>query len=116
MIEVKRLASDEYEILSTVQEGYCPDPDNSIAVIARNEGKILGRVLLIRPFHIEGTWIDEEYRKSSVGYRMFMHIEREARTMGHTRIFSYAPNEEIEGYLERLGYKKLPVTVWAKDL
>jgi N-acetylglutamate synthase-like GNAT family acetyltransferase len=116
MIEVKRLESSEYEQLKSIQEGFCPDPKNSIVVVAKSDGQIVGRIFLIRPFHVEGTWIDEPFRRTSLGYRLFIHMERIAKDDGLTKLFSYALNAEIEGYLERLGYKKEAVTVWTKDI
>jgi N-acetylglutamate synthase-like GNAT family acetyltransferase len=113
---IKRLAPAEYEQLRNVEEGYVPDPAHSIVIMALNEKEIIGRVLLIRPFHIEGTWIDPRFRRGTVGIRMFRLLEEEAKQAGLVKIFSYAQSSEVEGYLERMKYEKIPVSVWTKCL
>jgi len=116
VLTVRRLMPDEYGLLEKVAEGFCPDPNESIAIIAQSGAVIVGRMLLLCPFHIEGTWIEESYRHRTVAVRLIAMMEREARKIGLSKIFSYAPNAEIEGYLSRLGYKKQPLTVWTKEL
>ena len=35
---------------------------------------------------------------------------------GAEKVFAYAINEEIEGYLLRRGYEKMPWSIWAKEI
>lgn len=116
MTEVRKLEDSEYPLLLGIEEGYCPDPKSSMAVIAEDEGKIVGRMLLISPAHIEGTWVAEAYRKGTTGIRLMKFMEAEARKIGLTKLFSYAETPEIEDYLGRLGYERCKVTVWAKEI
>ncbi len=116
MIHIDRIDRNGYEQLATVQEGYIPDPDNSIVVLAKDKNEIVGRTMLIRPWHIEGTWLKEGKRRGVVGHLMLNKLEQEAKSAGISQLFSYAMQPEIEGYLERMGYKKQPVTVWTKDI
>jgi hypothetical protein len=116
VLKVKRLAPDEYEKLRNVEEGYVPDPAHSIVIVAELDEKIVGRAMLIRPFHVEGTWLDHSIRKGTVGIRMFRLLEEEVKKIGMTKIFSYSQSDEVSGYLERMGYKKQDVTIWVKDV
>lgn len=114
--EIRKLEDSEYPLLLGVEEGYCPDPKSSLAVVAEEGGNIIGRMLLISPAHIEGTWVAEGYRKGTTGIRIMKFMEAEARKIGLTKLFSYAETPEIEDYLGRLDYKKCNVTVWAKEI
>lgn len=114
--EIRKLADNEFEVLRTVEEGYCPDPRYSIAVVAEAEGKIVGRMLLISPAHIEGTWVAENFRKGTTGIRMMNFMESEARKISLTKIIAYAECGEVADYLSRLGYSQRNVTVWEKEL
>lgn len=113
--EVRKLEDDEFEVLKTVEEGYCPDPRYSIAVVAEAEGKIVGRMLLISPAHIEGTWIAESFKRGTTGIRMMHFMENEAQKIGLTKILAYAESKEVADYLSRLGYVQRNVTVWEKE-
>lgn len=114
--EIRKLEDAEYDLLLKVEEGYRPDPKSSLAVVAMADGEIVGRMLLISPAHIEGTWVKEEFRKGTTGIRMMKFMEAEAKRLGLTKLFSYADSGEIEDYLERLEYKQLNVSVWAKEI
>ena len=114
--EIHKLEDSEYGILKTIEEGYCPDPASSIALVATADCGIVGRMLLISPAHIEGTWVKEEFRKGTTGIRLMKRMEKEAKEIGLTKLFSYAESPEIENYLGRLGYKQAKVSVWTKEI
>lgn len=116
MLSVERLAKQDFGQLAGIEEGYVPDPEKSIAVVARDNGNIVARMLLISPFHIEGTWIHPEHRGATLLKRMIALMESEARKSKMNTIFAYADNSTVEAYLSRLGYEKTPLTVWTKCL
>ena len=53
MIEVMRLHPSEWDLLKDGGEGFLPNPDHSIAVVARNDSKIIGRTFLVPLVHLE---------------------------------------------------------------
>lgn len=117
MIVVERLNPSEWDLLKIGGEfGFIPDPDRSIAVVARNDSKVIGRTFLVSLAHLEGTEIERQWRNGPVLKQLMDGVEIEARAEGLKKIFSYAPTLVVEGYLNRLGYKREPLTVWAKDL
>jgi len=113
--EVRKLEEAEFDLLLKVEEGYRPDPRYSIAVVAESEGQIVGRMLLISPAHIEGTWVAESFRKGTTGIRMMRFMENEAKAIGLEKILAYAESDEVANYLSRLGYSQRKVTVWEKE-
>jgi len=116
VLDIRRLEPSEYDELAKVEEGYKPDPDHSLVVVAKELGEIVARTMLIRPWHIEGTWVHERLRGGTTGYRLLRQLECEAKKAGLARLFSYAAEASIENYLERLGFQKSPLTVWTKDI
>ena len=78
--------------------------------------EVVGRMLLIAPMHIEGTWVKEGHRNGLTGMRLMSRMEKCAKDNGLTKIFAYAADPDIENYLQRLEYVRVPVTVWGKDL
>lgn len=116
MIEVKRLHPSEFDLLKEVDDGFCPDSDKSVAVVAHNENKIIGRIFLVAPVHIEAPFVENAWRGGTVFKRLVDAIELEAKAEGLEKVLAYAANPQMELYISRLGYKKLPMTVWEKGL
>ena len=85
-------------------------------VVGKVGKEIVARTMLIRPFHVEGTWIAESFRHGTTGFRLLRKLEEEARKAGLTKMLAYAGEKRIEDYLERIGYKKSVLTVWEKEL
>ena len=116
MIEIARLDKSEFPVLKTIGEGFLPDPKISIALIAKDGNDIIGRIFLLAPTHIEGIWIKSGHRNRFLGKRLMDAAQSEAKRCGLTRLFAYGAYPETEEYLSRLGFKKEPLTVWAKDI
>lgn len=115
-VTLRELPAEEYSRLYQVHEGFMPDPRNSVAIVAEDGPYITGRIFLLSPAHIEGPWVREDLRGSTACARLMKQAEESAKIRGIKTLFAYAVNDEIEGYLKRLGYVKAPMTVWQKDL
>ena len=117
LIEISRLHPSEFDLLKTVDDGYAPSPVNSIALVARNSSRIVGRLFAMAPFHAEGIFIEPEYRGGPLFKDMMNRLEIECRAEGLTRLFAYAVKPEIGSYIERrCGYSQLPWHVYTKEL
>lgn len=116
MIEIRRLHPSEYDLLKTFGDGYCPDPEHSVAVVAENAGRIIGRIFLVSPVHCEGIFVEHPWRNSPVFKRLVDAIELEARAEGIKSLHAYAINEQMADYIARLGYTKMPLTVFGKEI
>jgi hypothetical protein len=116
-IEIRRLHPSEFDLLKGVDDGFMPDPARSIALVAQNTTRILGRLFLMAPSHVEGIWLDPDWRGSNLFRDMMNAMELEARSEGISKLFAYSTRPEICHYLERrCDYAKLPWTVLAKEL
>lgn len=116
MSAITRLRSDEFGRLKSIHDGFCPDFRSSIAIVAREQGEIVGRIFVLAPLHVEGPWIREDKRGSGLAARLIKRAEEEAQASGVVKVFAYAVSDEISDYLQRLGYSKEPWTVWSKEL
>lgn len=116
MIKVRRLDEQEYPLLSGIEDGFVPPPRESIAIIAENTSKVGGRVLGVRPWHLERIWIDKPWRNGILMQRLVSAAELELCAMGVSTVMAYAKDAEMEDFIHRLGYIRVPVTVWGKQL
>ena len=116
MITVERLPDEQFDSLMQVEEGYVPDPKASIVVVARFDGQIIGRMMLIGVKHVEGAWINDQFRSGVVLERMTQELEKHAREAGIKTVFAYSETHEMDGYITRLGYERSPLRVYRKDL
>jgi predicted N-acetyltransferase YhbS len=116
-VEICRLAPREWIQLHKVADGFAPNPEHSVAIVAVNDsGDIIGRIFLVAPVHLEGLWIDETFRNKTLLYQLVQRGEEEAKAMGLTRVLAFGATPELSDYIERLGYTYTPMTVWYKDL
>ncbi len=116
MITIERLSEKDFDSLLAIQEGFKPDPKNSIAVVAKVDGEIIGRLMLLPVAHVEGAWVHQRFRNGTILERMTRMIEGQAILSGISTVFVYSQSEEMDGYIERLGYHLSPLRVFRKDL
>lgn len=116
MIEIARLHPSEFDLLESVDDGFIPDRNHSVAMVARNEHHIIGRVFLMSPCHVEGIFVERQWRNGTVMKRLVEAVELEARAEGISKIFCFAKDDQMADYIERLGYKPSQLTVYEKEL
>lgn len=116
MITIERLPAEEYDALLSIEEGYAPDPKASIAVVAKHDGVIIGRMMLLGVAHVEAAWVNDRYRGGTVLERMTKEIEAQARAAGIKTVFAYSETHEMDGYIQRLGYERCPLRVYRKEI
>jgi hypothetical protein len=95
-----------------------PWPKDAIVVYARSNGDIVGRSALLQFPHIEGTWVRENERGSTLAYRLVTEVENVVRQAGRTHVWAFAHDSqpEVGGYLERIGYRLQPMKLYLKEL
>lgn len=117
MTTVRVLDPEEYDLLRQVPDGFMPDPENSVAVVALDDsGRLAGRMTVVVIPHLEGTWVREDFRGGTVAFRMEKAVIERMRELGPKKLLAFVVDETHEGYMERLGYRKLQMTVWEKEI
>lgn len=115
-VNLRELKPEEY---SRQPEPVVNWPEGSYVVGAfTEEDKLVGRIAVVELPHIEGTWVDPEYRNGLLPAKMVRAVENGMKAIGRSHVFAFAPNDipEIADYLQRFGYEAFPVTVWVKKL
>jgi len=114
-METRRLREDEFDLLRSTPEPNDISPENTAVIAAFDGNRLVGRLAVLNVPHIEGVWIDRQYRNGT----MLSRLERKAveilRECGASAVLAVAINNKIEGYLERLGYKRIG-SLWSKEV
>ena len=115
----------QIEVITGAEMRQIPQPDNvewpedSLHVISRDEnGELQARMSLVALPHIEGTWLAEPLRGTTAGARLLKRMEQEVKDLGRTHVIAFVleSDSKIADYLERMGYTKCPLLVYAKEL
>lgn len=93
-------------------------PDGTLVLYAVEQGEIVGRQAYLLLPHLEGNWVKEEKRGSTLGYRLVRKMEERVAESGYPVVFAYALDSqpEVGDYLERMGYSRQPVSLWMKEV
>lgn len=113
MIEFKLLTGPE---LNTIDPDGISWPFDTFAWVALEDGKLVGRSAILNLPVIEGTMVVPEKRSSTLARRLIEKVEQLYKSLGKTHSWAMAANAEIGDYLERIGYEKVPVTLYSKKL
>lgn len=115
MIEIKGLEGSEARVIDPQNVQW---PDGSDVLYAVEQNAIVGRIGRIYLPIIEGAWVAEEKRGSSLAVRLMRSMEDLIKTSGtsHSFAHTYDGQPEIENLLARYGYKQMPLKIWYKEL
>ena len=92
-------------------------PVDTIGVLAiEDETSVVGQTAILNLPVIEGTTVADDKKGGTLAYRLIKRVEELYRELGKTHAMALAASPEVEGYLERVGYKKLPVVLYTKEL
>ncbi len=112
-VTIERVSAADWEKL----RGDRPPFDRSIGVAAfTDEREAVGWVYLVAPVHLEGIYIEPTHRKGLLLAKLLGAAEAAAKAEGLTKLLAYATDDLMADYTARLGYQKLPWTVWSKTL
>lgn len=87
-------------------------------VIGRSSLTIMPMIAVLNTSIIEGSWIREAKRGTSLAFRLIKKVEEVFRENNktHALAFAYDAQPEIADYLSRVGFEKLPLTIYMKQL
>jgi len=93
-------------------------PDSTIIYALDENNEVVARMGLVILPHIEGTWIREDKRNGLNAKRLMDQMENYLIETGRGGAFAFieSSNEELKGYMERLGFTELPLKVYFKNL
>lgn len=93
-------------------------PDGTLVLYAVEQGEIVGRQAYLLLPHLEGAWVKDERRGGTLAYRLIRKTEEVVAETGYPAVFAYVLDSqpEVADYMERMGYEKLPLTIWMKPV
>lgn len=103
------LPTEEWERLKGLgpHDEWIPSPAIGSVIVAEHEGKIVGLACLQLIMHIEPVWIATEERSGVVGPTLWNHAVESLKGIGIKNFLTFSDNDEVSGYLERLGMQRL---------
>ena len=113
-MEIRTMSAQDYN--GQPNPGSLELPADSMVIGAFRGHSIVGRTVLLNMLHLEGTWIEPSARNGMVGARLIRTAEKEAKAIGCRTLMAYTAESKHGEYMARLGYKKIPVEVWGKEL
>ena len=116
-VTIRILPAIEYIRLKDIEEGFIPNPDGSVVVVAEDEdGEICGRIMLVPFLHLDGIWLREDKRKGRVMIKMEKALVElmEDNDISGVQVDVYVT--KMEEYLSRWGYEKSKIiSVFRKE-
>lgn len=92
---------------------YAQPQDVQVVVVENNEGKIVGQMIVLRIAHLEGAWIDPEYRNAGVVGELLKKTCETAQPWANEFVMAGAADENMVRILARLGAVHLPLQIYA---
>jgi ribosomal protein S18 acetylase RimI-like enzyme len=84
-------------------------PAGAQVVVVEDDGRIVGCWALFPVVHVEGVWIDPDYRGNPrVARRLVAGMKDTARAMGARAVATAALTPEVERLAEKIGGAALP--------
>lgn len=120
--EVKAPEIELVDLTGAQARAVMPDgpawPDESVVCLAIEGERVVGHSSILATNLIEGTVIVSDKQSGSLAFRLVRHMEELMKKGGNEAAFAFAPDEnpEIGDYLSRVGYVRLPVTLYLKKL
>lgn len=95
-----------------------PWPPESHVLFVYEDGRLIGRSSISFMPVIEGTLIEPDKRNGTIATRIMREVEQRYLAFGKAVAMAFIPDEkpEIGTYLERLGFEKMPLTFYKKNL
>lgn len=106
------------EAAREIDPEHFPWPFDTLVLFAFEDEKVVGRSAILNMPLIEGTWVADAYRGSTLMPRLVKEVEKLLFDLKKTHSMAWQNTEqpEVADYLTRMGYTKLPIAVWTKEL
>jgi len=98
-------------------------PDDSHVLVSTEINDVTGQssmsiLPIVMLTIIEGTWIREDHRNTTLAFRLLKEVEKHLIEEGKTHAFAFTWDQqpEVGDYLSRVGYERKEISVWMKQL
>lgn len=93
-------------------------PEDIRVAVVEDEGKIVGRCVVLKLTHLEGLWMDQEHKNAGVTSALLGQVVKTAREFANQAVIAGAADgdERMYSLLARLGADRLPVSFFTLAL
>lgn len=115
MIEFKLITGVE---LNEIDPQGVQWPWDTLAIVALQDGKCVGRLAVMNLPVLEGWYVDPEFRGEEMANELTNRVEELMRSRGytHTTCASRDDQPEVRRYIKLHDYEEQPLRVFMKDL
>lgn len=91
------------------------NPEDVRVAVVEDEGKIVGRCLVLKLTHLEGLWVDEEHRNAGVSSALLKQVVKTSREMANETVIAGAVDgdERMYSLMARLGAERIQASYFA---
>lgn len=109
-VTIKDLSPNEYDRLLSVPygQGGLPAEDVLVKIAEDDKGEIVGVWTAGPVVFLEGLWIREDYRKTTVLGRMFASMKSTLKDIGIPSVFTLSQSDEITQLAQHGGFNEVP--------
>lgn len=94
-----------------------PDPDTSIILVAETPaGEIVGTWEAVAPVILEGLWVREDHRNSTVAGRMLSTMKSLLKNMNISKAYTIVQTSDVKALAEKAGFEMIPGEFCVLDL
>lgn len=95
-----------------------PWPADTVVLYGTEAGRMVARSAMMNLTVIEGSFVAEDKRGTSLAFRMLKEMETIFRAANKSHAMAMAADDqpEVAEYLSRVGFERLPVTMYQKKL
>lgn len=114
---IRRLPPEDWHLLGERYAAHgeaLPPPESTTAVVAELAGKIVGMFGLNMLAHAGPMEVDADFRGHGVAQNMGAEIERLAAELGAKGLIMLPSTPESQAVAERLGFTRMPWSVYQK--
>jgi GNAT superfamily N-acetyltransferase len=102
------LPHDEWHRLAGTEAEGVPFPDGSLPVVVERDGQIVACHVLMPFWHVECLWVHPDFRKTTVGGRLWAAVKKECGRLGIHAVLTAALTEEVKSLLAHVHGVPLP--------
>lgn len=85
------------------------DPDQADVIVVEDDGRLVACWALLRVYHVEGVWVDPQYRKrSTVPLRLLEAMRAQCKRLKIPRVVTSALSDDVRKLIVHLRGVVLP--------
>lgn len=118
-VTYRQIDDKEFEMLEpifTANGAQPPNPGLRTAIVAEDDTRIVGALVLQFAAHSEPLWIDPEYTGRVSFKTMVARLDSLVQRYGGTGYYAFAPDDKVAKMCELAGLVEVPWKIYRRNL